>query len=35
MGWWEQQSSGWDVCIVAQADGAVGLGMGGFVTQFR
>jgi hypothetical protein len=35
MGWWEQESSAWDVCMMAQAGGAVGLGMGGFVTQFQ
>ena len=35
MGWWEQESSAWEVCIAAQAGGAVGVGMGGFMTQFR
>jgi hypothetical protein len=35
MGWWEQEDSDWDVCVAAQVGGAVGVGLGGFATQFR
>jgi len=35
MGWWEQNSSSWKVCIVAQVGGAGGLGGGIFLFQFK
>lgn len=35
MGWWEQSSSRWEACIVAQVGGAAVVGGGGFFIQFR
>jgi len=35
MGWWEQHSSNWKVCIVAQVGGAAGGGAGIFWFQFK
>lgn len=35
MGWWEQSSSSWKACIVAQVGGAAILGGGVFFMQFR
>ncbi len=35
MGWWEQKSSRWQACVVAQAGGAAMLGGGVFFIQFR
>lgn len=35
MGWWEQKSSRWQACIVAQVGGAAALGGGVFFLQFR
>jgi hypothetical protein len=35
MGWWEQSSNRWEVCVVAQLGGASVLGGGAFFFQFR
>lgn len=35
MGWWERNSSRWEVCVVAQMGGAAVLGGGAFFLQFR
>lgn len=35
MGWWEQRSSRWQACIIAQLGGAAVLGGGVFFLQFR
>ena len=35
MGWWEQRSSQWEGCIVAQVGGAAVLGGGVFFVMFR
>ena len=35
MGWWEQRSSSWKACVVAQMGGAAILGGGVFFIQFR
>lgn len=35
MGWWEKTSRQWEICVVAQAGGAAGIGAGAFFIQFR
>jgi len=34
-GWWEQQSSSWQACVIAQVGAALGVGAGGFIVQFQ